>query len=63
MNHTELGIDAKARGLFSGTSVSILSQSLETSDEKATPNGYYKQFLYFLGAQVPSAKLQFKLIG
>jgi hypothetical protein len=52
----------KARGLFSGTSVSILSQSLETSDEKATPNGYYKQ-LYFLGTQVTSARLQFKLIG
>jgi hypothetical protein len=26
-------------------------------------NGYYKQFLYFLGAQVTSARLQFKLIG
>jgi hypothetical protein len=40
-----------------------LNQSLKASDEKATPNGYYKQFLYVLGAQVTSARLQFKLIG
>jgi hypothetical protein len=31
--------------------------------KKATPNDYYKQFLYFLGAQAISARLQFKLIG
>jgi hypothetical protein len=53
---------AKARGLFSSASGSTLSQSRKSSDEKATPNGYYK-FLYFLGIQVTSARLQFKLIG
>jgi hypothetical protein len=31
--------------------------------KKVTSNGYYKQFLYFLWAQVTSARLQFKLIG
>jgi hypothetical protein len=40
-----------------------LNQSLKASDKKVTLNGYYKQFLYFLGAQVTSARLQFKLIG
>jgi hypothetical protein len=28
--------------------------------KKVTLNGYYKQFLYFLEAQVTSARLQFK---
>ena len=59
----EQQIDAKARGLFSGKLGSTLNQSLKASDEKVIPNGYYKQFLYFLGAQVTSARLQFKLIG
>jgi hypothetical protein len=56
-------INAKARSLFSGTSRSTLNQSLKESDKKAAPNGYNKQFLYFLGSQVTSARLQFKLIG
>jgi hypothetical protein len=55
-------IDAK-ESLFSGVSGSTLNQSFQASDKKATPNGYYKQFLFFLGAQVTSARLQFKLIG
>lgn len=53
----------KQEAYFPGTWASTLNQSLETSDEKVTPNGYNKQFLYFLGAQVTSARLQFKLIG
>jgi hypothetical protein len=40
-----------------------LNQSLEASGKKVTLNGYYKQFLYFLGAQVTSARLQVKLIA
>jgi hypothetical protein len=56
-------LNAKARDLFSGTSGSTLSQSLYGRDEKGILNGYYKKFLYFLGAQVTSASLQFKLIG
>jgi hypothetical protein len=47
-------INAKARG-FSDSSLSSLSQSLKASDKKATPNGYYERFLYFLAAQVLSA--------
>ena len=62
MSETLTQIYAKARGLFSGVLGSALNQSLEESDEKATPNGYYRQVLYFLGAQVTSARLQFKLI-
>jgi hypothetical protein len=39
---------AKARGLFSGElGHPSISQSLKVSEEKATPNGYYKQVLYF----------------
>jgi len=34
------------------------NQFLEASDKKVNPNGYYKQFLYFWGAQVTSARLQ-----
>ena len=53
----------KERDLFSSMLGSAVNLSLKASDEKVTPNGYYKQFLYFLGAQVTSARLQFKLIG
>jgi hypothetical protein len=56
-------IDAKAGGLFSEALGSTLNQSLEASDEKVNLNGYYKQLLYFLGAQVTSTRLQFKRIG
>lgn len=55
--------DANARGLFSDASALIFNQPLVASDWKATSNGYNKQFLYFLGVQVASARLQFKLIG
>jgi hypothetical protein len=58
-----LFFNAKARGLFSSALKSTLNQSLKASDETVTPNGYFKKFLYFLGAQVTSARLQFKLIG
>lgn len=60
---TEMQIEAEARGLFSGMSGLTLNQSLKAGDEKVTPNVYYKQFLYFLGVQVTSARLQFKFIG
>jgi hypothetical protein len=50
-------INAQARGLFSGTSGSTLNQFHEASDKKATLNVYGMQFLYFLGAQVTSARL------
>jgi hypothetical protein len=56
-------MDAKARGLFSGKLGSTLNQSLKASDEKVIPNGYYKQFICFIGTRVTSARFQFKLIG
>ena len=36
---------------------SALNQSLQANGKKVTPNGYYKQFLYFLGEQDTSANL------
>jgi hypothetical protein len=49
--------NAKARSLFSGMLGSALNQSLQANGKKVTPNGYYKQFLYFLGEQDTSANL------
>jgi hypothetical protein len=53
----------KQEAYFPGTWASTLNQSLETSDEKVTPNGYNKQFLYFLGAQVTAARIHSNLLA
>lgn len=55
--------DIKSRCLFFSALGLALNQTLDTSDKKVTPGGYYKQFLYFLRAKVTSARLQFKPLG
>jgi hypothetical protein len=42
--------------------LSLISPSRQVTRRRPL-NSYYKQFLYFLGAWVTSARLQFKLIG